>query len=654
MSATTANGVTPRSRPRRRNSVASLRLPVLLTLPTLLIVFLVIGIPLVYSLALSLHRINMLTQQWVFVGLQNYLDILPNPDFLWAFIRTVYFAVVTVLGGLVLGMGMALVLNMRFWGRGILRSFVLIPWAMSPVAVGILWGWMLNGNYGTLNGILFDLGLVDRPIAWLADGFAALNLVALVHIWNQAPLASLLLLAGLQSMPENLHRAARIDGAGPWARFTRITLPWLRPMLLLVLILTSINSIMAFDLFWTITKGGPGSATTVFSWMGYAYAFQFFRFGEGAAILYVLTLFCLILAFVYLKLFFPTVGRGRPLQLALVAGETAGEAAQSLASLLVMRTADLGEGARQGLTGIAGRVRRQGWLTGAQRRQLGRVALWLAVALIFAWSAGPCIWLVIMSLSPSVDLVRTPPTVIPQTLTLENFRFVLFPGGAVDGQSSVQATRVPYSIWNSFVVASAVTVINVVIGSLAGYAYARHGRGKFMTGSLWALMMTRMTPSLALILPFFIIFRTAGLIDTRTALVIAYCSLILPLSTWIMKGFFEGLPPNLERAALVDGCTRWQAIRKIIMPVAKPGLVAAGIFCFLVSWNEFIFALILTSTPQSQTIPVIIAGFLVQLRFYDYGPMFAASVLAVLPPVLLALVFQRYLVTGMLSGSLKG
>jgi multiple sugar transport system permease protein len=299
-------------------------------------------------------------------------------------------------------------------------------------------------------------------------------------------------------------------------------------------------------------------------------------------------------------------------------------------------------------------VRRRGRLTGTQRRQLGKVGLGIAVLLIFVWSAGPFIWLVIMSLSPSVDLVRTPPTVVPQGLTLENFRFVLFPGGAVDGQSSVQATRVPYSIWNSFVVASAVTVINVVIGSLAGYAYARHGRGKFMTGSLWALMMTRMTPSLALILPFFIIFRTAGLIDTRTALVIAYCSLILPLSTWIMKGFFEGLPPNLERAALVDGCTRWQAIRKIIMPVAKPGLVAAGIFCFLVSWNEFIFALILTSTPQSQTIPVIIAGFLVQLRFYDYGPMFAASVLAVLPPVLLALVFQRYLVTGMLSGSLKG
>jgi multiple sugar transport system permease protein len=112
-------------------------------------------------------------------------------------------------------------------------------------------------------------------------------------------------------MPENLHRAARIDGAGAVRRFFSITLPWLRPMLLLVLILTSINSIMAFDLFWTMTHGGPGSATTVFSWMGYAYAFQFFRFGEGAAILYVLTIVCLILAWFYLKLFFHESPRGR-------------------------------------------------------------------------------------------------------------------------------------------------------------------------------------------------------------------------------------------------------------------------------------------------------------------------------------------------------
>ena len=299
-------------------------------------------------------------------------------------------------------------------------------------------------------------------------------------------------------------------------------------------------------------------------------------------------------------------------------------------------------------------ARRRGLISGKARRALGRGGLAVAALLIFLWSFGPFLWLVIMSVSPSADLIRSPPSLIPHSLTFENYAFVLSPTGVAGGQMTVQATRVPLSILNSLIIAVAVTAINLVLGSLAGYAYSRYARSRLLAGTLWVLMMTRMLPSLALILPFFIVFKTLGLLDTRTALIIAYCSLILPLCIWIMKGYFDGLPPNLEKAALVDGCTRFQAIRKIVMPVARPGIVAAGIFCFLVSWNEFIFALILTGTPQAQTIPVIIAGFLVQLRFYDYGPMFAASVLAVLPPVIITLAFQRYLVRGMLSGSLKG
>jgi multiple sugar transport system permease protein len=542
---------------------------------------------------------------------------------------------------LLLGMSMALVLNMRLPLRGVLRSAVLIPWAMSPVAVGILWGWIVNGDFGPLNAILRDLGVIDHNVYWLGDGTVAFHIIALVHIWNHAPLTCLLLLAGLQSMPENLHRAARIDGAGPVRRFFAITVPWLRPMLLLVLILTTINSIMAFDLFWTITKGGPGSATTVFSWMGYAYAFQFFKFGEGAAILYLLTIVCLILAAIYLALLFSSGGRGP-------AADTV-----PLAQTLTVRI--VAHDRRAPLQKLPSRIRRP--LIGPKTRQvLQPAARFLAWVLIFAWSAGPFIWLAVMSLSSSADLARNPPALVPTALIADNYQAVLFPTSS--GLSSVQAGRVPWAIWNSLLVATGVTAVNVVLGSLAGYAYGSQrgpgGRGRLLSASLWALMLTRMTPSLALILPFFIVFKTLGLLDTRTALVIAYCSLILPLSTWIMRGYFEGMPPTLEKAALVDGCTRLRAIRKVVLRVARPGIVATAIFCFLVSWNEFIFALILTGTPKSQTIPVVIAGFLAQLRFYDYGPMFAASVLAVLPPVLLALCFQRYLVSGMLSGSLKG
>lgn len=647
MASTTAGGLAASAlQPAPRRVIRRDWLPFLLSFPTLLVVFLVIGLPLIYSLALSLHRINMLTRKWIFVGLGNYSSIIPQADFLAAMGRTATFAAITVAAGLVLGMGMALILNMRFPGRGLMRSVVLIPWAMAPVTVGVLWGWIFDGSYGALNGLLTDLGLIGTSIPWLGDGARAFALVALVHVWNQAPLTALLILAGLQSMPDNLHRAARIDGAGPVTRFFKITVPWLRPMLLLIMILTTINSIMAFDLFWTMTKGGPGSATTVFSWMGYAYAFQFMRMGEGAAILYVLTILCLVLAWLYLKLFFPASASAKAL------GQRKGGEPADPANL---RQSVLG-GLRRSRTRLARlpTITKVSRLSPATRRMLGKVGLTLAVLVIFLWSFLPFCWLVIMSLQASADLVRMPPTVTPGPLTLENYRFVLFPETVAGAQSSVQASRVPYGIYNSFVVAVAVTVVNLILGGLAGYAYARSGRDRLMGGTLWALMLTRMTPSLALILPFFLVFNTLGLLDTRTGLVIAYCSLILPLSTWMMKGYFDGLPPNLEKAALVDGCSRIKAIWKIVLPVSLPGLVAAGIFCFLVSWNEFIFALILTGTPNSQTIPVIISGFLVQLRFFDYGPMFAASVLAVLPPVVIALLFQRWLVSGMLSGSLKG
>jgi multiple sugar transport system permease protein len=636
----TSNTVERSAPAPKRWHLPSAFVPTALVAPGLLAVLLVIGVPLGYSFFVSLNRTNVLTHRWHFVGLANYAAALTDPDFFAAFERTVLFAGGAVLAGLVIGIAMALVLNARIPGRGFLRGLVLIPWAMSPVAVGILWSWIFNGEYGPLDGILLDLGVIKHSIYWLGGSTSAFILVALVYVWNQAPLTCLLVLGGLQSMPENLHKAARVDGAGPWRRFWRITLPWLRPTLLLVLILTTINAIMAFDLFWIITQGGPGDTTTVISWLGYVQAFQYFQFGQGAAILYLLTFLCLALAIAYfLLLLAPERRRVRRVNAALRA-KTA-----PLAESLRVRTPPPIKKTFQSSAAARSAPRGSG-------EAWARIATRIAAMIMLLWSALPFLWLLLMSLSPSTELIRSPPRLMPDHLTLENYRAILFPQAS--GAASVEARRVPYAIWNSLIVSACVTVINVVLGSLAGYGFAIAGSSRVLRTSLWALMLTRMIPSLVLILPFYIIFRAAGLLDTRTGLVLAYCSLILPLSIWIMKGYFEGIPATLEQAARVDGCTRLRAIRKVVLPVARPGIIATAIFCFLVSWNEFVIALILTSTPASQTIPVTIAGFLAQLQFYDYGPMFAASVLAVVPPVLVTLFFQRALVTGMTSGSVKG
>ena len=636
--------VAPRATPRpklsgRRGGLG--RVPAfayLATLPTLLVVAVVVGAPLVFSLFLSLHRTNPITKRWIFVGLDNYAALLVNSDFWAAIGRTAYFAGFSVVGATLIGMAMALVLNERFPGRGFLRSVVLVPWAMAPVSVGVLWSFIYAGDYGALTGLLNDLHLGGLALPWLGNGFRALNLVALTNVWSQAPLTALMLLAGLQSMPGSLHRAAMLDGAGPISRFFNITLPWLKPNLFFISVVATINALMAFDLLWIMTRGGPGEATTVLSWLGYLTSFQFLRFGEGASILYCLTILSFLLAILY----------------TLVLGPRSAKRQEATAP----------DGDAEGFAEIRSRtappmaklppLRPRRALPRPLADFLARGGFALLALLILLWSALPVLALVLMSATPASDLIRTPPTLVPSALTLQNFQTVLLPQSGGAFSTSVQAKRVPLALMNSFVVGAVVSAVCVALGSFAGYAFARYGRRRFFGASLWALLLTRMTPALTLVLPFFIAYRVLGLIDTRTGLIIAYCSFLLPLSAWMMRSYFEAVPVSLDRAALIDGCSHFSMMWQVLLPVVRPGMVAAAIFCFLASWNEFLFALILTSTPNAQTIPVVISGFLSQAQFYEYGPMFAASVLSILPPVLVAFFFQRFLVQGALSGAIKG
>jgi multiple sugar transport system permease protein len=618
-------------RPSGRRSKASIdRFGYQALAPTLVAVTIVVIVPLAYSLYLSLNLINPITRRWRLVGLENYAGLITDSTFWASFGRTAYFSAFTVIGTTVLGVIFAVVLNERFNGRGLLRSIMLVPWAMAPVAVGVLWSFFYAGSFGMLNGLLNDLGLSQLASAWLGGDFRALNLVALTQVWNQTPLTALLVLAALQSIPKSLYSAALLDGAGPIRRFTSITLPALKSTLLFAIIVATINALMAFDIILIMTNGGPGAATTTLSWLGYMRSFQFHHFGEGAAVLYVLTFLSLALAIIFKFVLAPRRSRNR--------------------ALPPDRTWQAG-GARQHQMVDLPVYRPRSWMSARTSRWLTVGLHRLAATLILLWSALPVLALLLMSLSPAADLIRTPPTVLPSHLTFQNFISVLT---AKNGLESVQAERVPLALLNSLVVGIAVTAFSVFLGVFSGYAFARYGHRRFFAGALWGLLLTRMVPALTLILPMFILFRTMHLLDTRIGLVIAYSSILLPLCAWMLRATFESVPRSLDRAALIDGCSHLSMMWKVVLPVARPGIVAAAIFSFLVSWNEFLFALILTSTPNSQTIPVIIAGFLVQAQFYAFGPLFAATVLTIVPPVIITFAFQRYLVQGALSGAIKG
>jgi multiple sugar transport system permease protein len=205
---------------------------------------------------------------------------------------------------------------------------------------------------------------------------------------------------------------------------------------------------------------------------------------------------------------------------------------------------------------------------------------------------------------------------------------------------------------NSLVVATATTLVSLFVGTLGGYAFARL-RFRLRRTSLFAFLAIYMLPPIALVIPLYLALAALGLLDTKTGLVVTYCSIVTPFCLWTMSNYFLSMPPDLEEAARVDGCTRLGALVRVILPLARPGVLTTAMFGFLLAWDEFLYALIFTSTTDAKTIPVAIAEFTGKFSS-DFGLIAAGGVLASLPPLLLALMFQRYIVGGLTSGAVKG
>lgn len=282
------------------------------------------------------------------------------------------------------------------------------------------------------------------------------------------------------------------------------------------------------------------------------------------------------------------------------------------------------------------------------RSRLANVALYAAVLLVCAWVIAPFAWLVISSVSTRAQLTTVPLQWIPDRLNLEEYRNV-FLGG--EGSTSVHRSVRRGSL-NSLLIAGGATLISLVAGSLAAYAVARL-RFRLQGSFLATMLATQLLPTVVLIIPMYVVFRNLRLLDTPIALMLADIAIILPLIIWILKGYFEGIPEELEDAARIDGCTRAGALVRVVLPLSRPGLAASGMFAFIIAWNEFFTAFILSATLDSKTLSVIVAEFSSKVGV-DYVAMSTAGVLTSLPPVLLALVFQRYIIQGLTAGAVKG
>lgn len=269
--------------------------------PAVLIIFGMGIFPVCYSIWLSFNKVHPMSFETDFIGLQNYSEIFANSEFWQSIGITLYFCIVSIAVQMVLGVLVAMLLNQRFVGRGIVRALILLPWAVPTIVNANLWNWILNANYGILNRVLMKLGIISDSVAWLSDGSTALHMIILADTWRMLPLVVVMLLAGLQTVSKNVLEAAVVDGAGAWKRFWAVYMPALKPMILVILVLRTIQAIRVFDIVYVLTKGGPANKTMVISFYSYFETFNYLNYGKGAAIAMVIAVLALVLSLLYFK-----------------------------------------------------------------------------------------------------------------------------------------------------------------------------------------------------------------------------------------------------------------------------------------------------------------------------------------------------------------
>jgi len=269
------------------------------------------------------------------------------------------------------------------------------------------------------------------------------------------------------------------------------------------------------------------------------------------------------------------------------------------------------------------------------------------ILIVLLWTVFPIVWLILTSLKPANDIMVSPPRFF-FTPTLENYAY------------AIGKANFAMFIVNTLVVSLASTFIVVILASLAAYSFARYNVGQ--GNILFFILTTKMMPAIAVVLPFFLIFRDIGRtpvgealgigLDTRAALIISYTIFNLPFAIWLMVSFFQDISRELEESARLNGYNRLQVLQKVVLPLAAPGIAVTAIFCLIFSWNEFLFAYILTR-DAARTITVGVESFFT-LRGILWGPVAAAATISVVPMLIFVLVLQRYMVRGLTFGAVRG
>lgn len=629
--------------------------------PTGLLIAALILFPIISSIVTSTTERH--GAESVFVGLDNYTALADDPVFHTGVLNSFVFTAYAEIFKVTLGLIAALMLHHMRRGRSIIAGIILLPWVVPTVVTAFTWRSLFDPIFGSVNTVLTDtgvgpllaaIGLVESwPAEWLSDPALAMPAVILVNVWKGIPFFTVTFLAGLKAIDSTLYEAAMVDGATPWQRFRHVTLPGLRHVMIVTVLLSSIWTFNNFDLIWLMTQGGPGDATAPYVMVAYSKAIQQLQEGAGAAVTLVMLPIIAVLVVILVRMMRRSdgpgtgdLGRSRltPAQRAAMPWVVVAVSTLVLiwASPHIVWKAALVLGVFVLLAAIVGRVvstlAARGNSTAA--RLVNGVGSGVALIGLLGFVLAPLYWMTVTAFKSDSQIVMRTSDLWPTPWSTEQFTN-LFSGRA-------------FGTWyiNTVLVAGASTLIALVCAALAGYALARlkfRGSESFTV----TILLTYVMPGALLFIPLYQMMSGLRLNDSLWSLVITYPTFTLPFATWLLVGYFKSIPADLEESALVDGCTRFGAFVRIVLPLAKPGLLAVALFTLTNAWNEFLFAFVFITRDDYKTLPVGMQSMI----FGDVvpqGQLAAASLLISIPVVLMYAFGQRFLTEGLTAGAVKG
>jgi multiple sugar transport system permease protein len=615
-------------------------------LPMILIMGGLILWPFIDAIGLSTTSLNFLTGKTVSVGLKNYQRLFYSSDYMLAIQNTISFTLWSLGIKIVTGMTIALILNSRIPYRNVLSGIMLLPWIVPEIVTALAWKSIYDPIFGGLNPILLGLHIIDQPLGWLSDPGLAMPSVIAVNVWKGIPFYVLLLLAGLKAIDREQLEAAEVDGANIVQRFRHVTLPGLRYVIVVTLLLSFISTFNQFGLIFLMTGGGPSGATKLYSILAYEKAIGSLQYGPGIAIAFSVAPLMAVIIWLLAK-FMRQDDRRTAKSDGTGVGDRIVKAGAAVLNfildvifwpieMVVKGFQALVLVLRNALSGGTGRP----VLKRAEQQRLGLTARLLILVPFMVFVLFPFFWVLVTSLKSTPQISERTSIFWPQPFTLDQFVSLI--------------TDTPFLIWlmNSTLVALVSTVVSVSLAALAAYALSRL---KFTGAGLLTtfLLITYLLPGTLLFIPLYQILSSIGLVNSYGALMITYPTFLLPFATWVLLGYFRSIPVELEEAALIDGASRLYTFWHITLPLAAPALLSVTLFAFTNAWNEFLFAFVFITSESLRTLPIGLQSMVVG-DILPWGKLMAASLLTAVPVAVLYIYAQRFLVEGLTVGGVKG